>query len=64
MSATKVKKAISENGLCFEEIACELGLSARTLDKKLKENTIGTVEAEYIAKRLGVKNPAALFFDL
>lgn len=63
MSVAKVKIAISEKGLCFEEMACELGLSVKTLDKKLKENTIGIVEAEYIAEKLGIENPAELFFD-
>ncbi len=63
MSVGKVKKAISDKGLHFEEIACELGLSAKTLDKKLKENAIGIVEAEYIAEKLGVRNPAELFFE-
>ncbi len=63
MSVAKVKKAISEKGLCFEEIAWELGLSSKTLEKKIKVNTIGIVEAEYIAEKLGVDNPAEIFFD-
>ena len=49
--------------MCFEEVACELGLSSKTLERKLKKNTIGIVEAEYIAEKLGVNNPAELFFD-
>ena len=63
MSVEKIKRAISGRGLSFEEIAHELGLSVKTLNKKLKENTIGIVEAEYIAEKLGVENPAGLFFD-
>ncbi|MBE6965418.1 MAG: hypothetical protein IJB42_06215 [Oscillospiraceae bacterium] len=63
MRVAKIKKAILDKGLCFEEIACELGLSSKTLEEKLKKNTIGIVEAEYIAEKLEVNNPAELFFD-
>lgn len=63
MRVAKIKKAILDKGMCFEEIACELGLSSKTLERKLKENTIGIVEAEYIAEKLGVDNPAEIFFD-
>lgn len=62
MRVAKIKKAILDKGMCFEEIACELGLSSKTLERKLKENTIGIVEAEYIAEKLSIDNPAEIFF--
>lgn len=63
MRVAKIKKAILDKGMSFEEIACELGLSSKALEKRLKKNTIGIVEAEYIAEKLEVNNPAELFFD-
>jgi hypothetical protein len=54
---------IRRNGLRHFEVAKEMGMSPKTFSQKLNKNKFGINDAEQMIRLLGIKNPAAIFFD-
>lgn len=58
----KIRGAITENGLSIKEMAQLLGMTPKTLHRKLNKGVFGTDEAEKMIEILGIEEPAKIFF--
>ena len=47
-----------------KDIAKMLGISPKTLSLKLKKGSLGIDEAEVLIRKLSIKNPVEIFFNI
>lgn len=58
----ELKGKIKSMGYTQERLAIEMGMSSRTLSKKLNKGIFGSDEIEKMVKILDIRNPRDIFF--
>lgn len=57
-----LRAEFAKNGLRQQDVAKLLGLSEKTMSSRMRRGVFGTDEAAVMIDKLGIKNPAAIFF--
>lgn len=58
----ELRGKIKAKGYTQEKLAKELGISPKTLSKKINKGIFGSDEIEKMIKILGIENPMGIFF--
>ena len=62
INANLIRAKIVENGMTQEQVAKEMGISAKTFSIKMNNGKFGLHEAEKLIKILKIEEPAKYFF--
>lgn len=62
IKVNELKGRMVANGYTQETLAKAIGVSAKTLNNKLKKGVFGSDEIERLIKVLGIENPSKIFF--
>lgn len=62
INANLIRAKIAENGMTQEQVAKEMGISAKTFSIKMNNGKFGLHEAEKMIKILKIEEPARYFF--
>lgn len=62
INANLIRAKIVENGMTQEQVAKEMGISAKTFSIKMNNGKFGLHEAEKLIKILKIEEPARYFF--
>ena len=62
MDIVGLKEAIKKKGYTQAEVAKHIGMSVGNFRRKIKEGTIGLVDAEMLIKLLDLEDPGKIFF--
>ncbi len=63
MDIDSLKMAMKKSGYTQAEVAKAIGMSVATFRKKLKNETLGLIDAEILSELLALDNPGKIFFD-
>ena len=58
----KLKSKMVEKGLTQKEVAFQIGISDKTLSRKMKTGVFGSDEMCRLIKLLDIANPSEIFF--
>ena len=62
INANLIRAKIVENGMTQEQVAKEMGISAKTFSIKMNNGKFGLHEAEKLIQILKIEEPAKYFF--
>lgn len=62
INANLIRAKIVENGMTQEQVAKEMGISAKTLSIKMNTGKFGLHEAEKLIEILKIEEPVKYFF--
>ena len=62
IDTTALKGVIVSNGMTQQDVAKELGMSAKTFYSKMKKGVFGSDEMDKMIDILSIKNPVEIFF--
>ena len=62
MSHCFIQRKIVENGMTQQQVAKEIGMTAKTFCDKMKTGKFGLDEADKMIKLLKIEEPARYFF--
>ena len=63
INANLIRAKIVENGMTQEQVAKEMGISAKTFSIKMNNGKFGLHEAEKLIQILKIEEPVKYFFD-
>lgn len=64
VNTNDLKAEFVRNGLTQKEVAEAIGMTPRTLSRKLEIGIFGSDEIEKLIKLLNIKNPMEIFFGI
>ena len=62
MDINRLKHEIEKNGATYSDVAREIGVSAGTFRRKMKNQSFGIIDAMIMTEMLHIEDPEGIFF--